>query len=201
MKGCLDPNTFINRCRYILFNQGVLKSSEEIDYSVFVDSISVSYKSYQKRAEKKNILFNLSEEEFNTINNNNCYICGKKNSEEHKNGIDRFNNSIGYTIENCRSCCFECNHMKKDLQFSYFIKHLENVYNNCWGKEIPECSSQLKSIKNSGRTKMTDEEKRENARIRKEKSNKKMMEKYGKEAYLANKARKQKEYRESKKST
>jgi hypothetical protein len=43
-----------------------------------------------------------------------CYLCGKEENETHKNGIDRFDNTKGYTEENIRSCCVSCNYMKKD---------------------------------------------------------------------------------------
>ena len=45
------------------------------------------------------------------------YICGKKNSITHRNGIDRFDNTLGYIESNCKSCCNTCNMMKN--RFSY----------------------------------------------------------------------------------
>jgi hypothetical protein len=77
---------------------------------------------YKKGAKKRGLEFTLSDEEFRELVIRNCYYCGsvpsrtmKKNSKYAAfvcNGIDRKDNSKGYTIENCVSCCGKCNRIK-----------------------------------------------------------------------------------------
>ena len=59
-----------------------------------------------------------------------CIYCNKQYIEGeliHKipyemNGVDRLDSSVGYTEENCVSCCSMCNYMKKDTDISSFIR-------------------------------------------------------------------------------
>lgn len=127
IKGSLDPMTFINRCQHI---------SKSFDGNgcyfpeLFSNSVSVPiYKNYRQRAVKKRLDYSLTEEDFNNIFMQSCYYCSKENSQGHRNGIDRKNNNIGYTIENCVSCCKECNYMKGSLSHDSFIEKCKNISN------------------------------------------------------------------------
>ena len=44
------------------------------------------------------------------------------------NGIDRIDSSLGYTFENCVSCCKRCNLGKNDLSQSDFLAWIRRVY-------------------------------------------------------------------------
>ena len=70
------------------------------------------YKTYAKRAETR---FQgqpvINEDEFNELTKKNCNYCDKEGA----NGIDRVNNSIGYTLDNCVPCCKHCNYVKGNL--------------------------------------------------------------------------------------
>jgi hypothetical protein len=79
-------------------------------------------------AKSRNIEFLLTEDDFNIITRKNCYICGKENKEIHKNGIDRFNNDLGYTIENSKPCCGDCNIMKRIYSFDEIIEKFCLIY-------------------------------------------------------------------------
>jgi len=93
---------------------------------------------------KKNISNNLSLEQFKTLIYQNCYYCGDepKPSLRFKNrkylnseiilinGIDRIDSDLGYSIENCVSCCTTCNKMKMDLKQNEFILKIEKIMNN-----------------------------------------------------------------------
>lgn len=69
----------------------------------------------------------------------NCYYCDpstvtRVNSKTFvRNGIDRKDNSIGYTVENCVPCCFRCNKMKKVLHHDEFIAAVVAIYRNLIG--------------------------------------------------------------------
>lgn len=71
----------------------------------------------------------------------NCTYCGlppskllkryKKNTYKNTtyfNGIDRIDNSIGYTKENCVTCCSTCNYMKHVLNVNIFLNHVKYIY-------------------------------------------------------------------------
>jgi 5-methylcytosine-specific restriction endonuclease McrA len=45
------------------------------------------------------------------------------------NGIDRVNNSIGYTSANSVACCGVCNTSKSDMEKDEFIDWIKQVYN------------------------------------------------------------------------
>jgi hypothetical protein len=135
IKGCTDENIYVERCEHILTNLG--KIDGLIEYDNFPDSISTSYINYKYRAKKKKFSFNLRYIDYADLVLGNCYLCGKKASIIHKNGIDRIDNNKEYVIEdlmnkvknNCASCCTECNYMKGVYSYDQFIEKLEEVYN------------------------------------------------------------------------
>ena len=84
---------------------------------------------YKSRANKKGIEFELNQDQMTHLFNKRCYICNKHPIDIYLNGIDRFDNNKGYTVENCRSCCSTCNYLKGELEYNEFIKHLKKIYN------------------------------------------------------------------------
>ena len=106
------------------------------------------YRRYQKSADKKQITFLLSKEDFRKITKENCTYCGSfpKNchpskESEHKlnekgkrtngfytyNGVDRVNSSKGYEGSNCVSCCANCNYIKNDWDLEELKLHLSKM--------------------------------------------------------------------------
>lgn len=88
--------------------------------------IRVKYQHLRKAAIDRGISFDLTLEEANEILCKKCHYCGK----ERCLGIDRVDNSKGYSIENCVPCCGCCNKMKMDLELSFFLDQIEKIYNN-----------------------------------------------------------------------
>lgn len=84
------------------------------------------YKKFLNGAKRRDLPFNLCEEEFLEIINLPCYYCGSS----HHIGIDRKNNSIGYTKSNSLPCCGTCNFMKGKLDFKPFIENISKIYKN-----------------------------------------------------------------------
>ena len=122
MKCCLDPITFIDRCRHI---------SEYINFEeCFRNSKNTTFYNYKLRATKKNLSFELSKEEFNYICKSSCTYCKRKASDIHKNGVDRIDNNIGYTIINSASCCSDCNYMKKWYSKESFLEKCRKISDN-----------------------------------------------------------------------
>jgi hypothetical protein len=98
---------------------------------------NVLYNSYKNNAKNRNLVFELTKEQFKILNKQNCFYCGKipssitKTGTDHSsyvyNGIDRKDNSKGYTIENSVSCCGLCNKIKHVMSDVEFLKHIKSV--------------------------------------------------------------------------
>jgi len=85
------------------------------------------YNVYFHGAKQRNIIFNLSFNQFLTFWNKPCSYC---NSEIKGVGIDRVDNNIGYEINNCVPCCEICNRMKLKLSLSDFLSHIQKIINH-----------------------------------------------------------------------
>lgn len=82
------------------------------------------YKDYRNGAKRRNLIFCLSNQDMKKFYNTKCFYCG---SEIIEIGIDRKNNSLGYTLDNCVPCCKICNRMKMTMNSDEFIKHCHKI--------------------------------------------------------------------------
>lgn len=98
------------------------------------------YCEYRLGAKTRNLIFQLTPDEFKNIVKQKCHYCGgfsiDSNPKSRGNGIDRKNNNIGYVIENCVSCCVNCNYMKKAMPYNDYIKHIRRSYKHTKNYEI-----------------------------------------------------------------
>lgn len=96
------------------------------------------YNSYKKNARKRNLVFELTKEDFSFITKMNCHYCGIEplqgnnnredcNGDYIYNGIDRIDSSKGYTVENVVPCCKLCNFAKRDMELKEFINWIKRV--------------------------------------------------------------------------
>jgi hypothetical protein len=127
MKHTMTKDSFLERCRMIdsYLNNGIVINMGEHTLARLR-----SYNEYKSRSETRNIVFNLSEEEFNSIRTDSCYMCGVKNCC----GVDRVNNLDIYTCDNCMPCCSICNNLKADIPIGiirYTIKNICSKINTC----------------------------------------------------------------------
>lgn len=117
-------------------------------------SIKEFYMTYKRNAEKRNLKFLLSFEDFTELTKLNCHYCGsnpkpynryltadgkqKRKNKKYKestiqlaeilvNGIDRKYNNIGYDKLNCVTCCKICNRAKNDMSYEEFMKWILNI--------------------------------------------------------------------------
>jgi hypothetical protein len=84
------------------------------------------FKEYRSRAKFKGIDFTLTKDEFMSFWQSPCYYCGYS---IHTVGIDRIDSSVGYRLENCRSCCAYCNKAKNDMSEERFLTMCRDVAN------------------------------------------------------------------------
>ena len=84
------------------------------------------YSQVKGSAVRRGILFLLTKDQFIAFGELQCFYCGSPNDNY---GVDRFDNTKGYTNENCRSCCPVCNTAKLAMTADDFLKHCEKVVN------------------------------------------------------------------------
>jgi hypothetical protein len=96
---------------------------------------------YSSNAVARGLGFNLTDEQLKTLFAGNCHYCGEPPSNLSRkkrklnyavfkyNGIDRVNNSVGYTIDNVVPCCRTCNWMKQKMSPEEFVSHCRRVVN------------------------------------------------------------------------
>jgi hypothetical protein len=126
MKNTLNEATFILMCIHIAtFNKRV---KIRLVPHVFNDYKGVPFSGYKHRATKMEKAFELSREEFDDLQKKlPCYICNRMNTKNHCNGVDRIDNNEGYTLENSRTCCGDCNLMKKILSHEDFLTQVARI--------------------------------------------------------------------------
>ena len=84
------------------------------------------YYRIKKNAESRKLEFSISMDDFMLHWNKPCFYCGDITI----NGLDRINNSTGYTKNNLISCCPKCNVMKMKLDYDDFICHVFKIQKN-----------------------------------------------------------------------
>ena len=102
------------------------------------------YQRYKSSAKKRNIIFELSRNDYNEIVKQNCHYCGSEPEIKQPkrksgdlvgvpvpyNGIDRIDNNLGYQKENCAACCSKCNYMKHEMSVPSFMEHILKIVNH-----------------------------------------------------------------------
>jgi len=84
---------------------------------------------YKKSSKKRNLIFDISIEDFTKLILLPCVYCGTEATQTPslRNGLDRVNNSLGYVLNNVVSCCFKCNQMKGKLTKEEFLNHIRRI--------------------------------------------------------------------------
>ena len=146
----------------------------------------------KRRATLKSFEFSLTKLDHETITAKDCYICGKPNTQSHANGIDRYDNTIGYVLDNCRSCCGECNYMKREYSYDDLFDKFKLIHqHNLQSVNIsiaiePELLNErviTNAVMLFRGNKKTPEQIKEACRLRKQKQRAELQAKYGDEEY------------------
>ena len=103
-------------------SQGVRRSDRERNYKKeHMNNLENHYRNYIVSSLKRGYGdFQLNFKEFQNLVTSPCHYCKHVNNEE-ANGIDRINNDIGYTKENCVSACWKCNRIKHFYHPEFFL--------------------------------------------------------------------------------
>lgn len=97
--------------------------------------INKLFNAYKRTAKLRNLNFSLSIDEFIYLIHGECFYCGEASSNSFKlknytivyNGIDRKDNSLGYSKENCVSACKFCNFAKGTLTVDEFLRKINKI--------------------------------------------------------------------------
>ena len=179
MKGCLGPTIFINRIEHILTHLSIY--SGRLHPEDFNNSMCISYSEYRLTAKKRNIDFHISKEYFYEKTKEPCYLCGKMTSSTHKNGLDRYDNMLEYSEINCRTCCSNCNYLKRDYEYEKIIEKCKLIYQKHIDVQTYQDNQEIRTIVKGN--KLNPEEKKEKERVRKQKQRESLRARYGDEEY------------------
>lgn len=101
---------------------------------------TVVFSNYKRGAKIRNLIFELSKQEFRELTKQPCWYCGSEPANMRRacgckgyylyNGIDRVDNNKGYTWENCVTACKTCNRMKNVLSGEQFINQARKIATN-----------------------------------------------------------------------
>jgi len=89
------------------------------------NSISGKYSSYKSDAKRRDYSFELSIDEFSSMWQKPCSYCGDSIDTI---GIDRIDNSLGYTSDNTEPCCKQCNIAKNNMSRNDFLELIKRIY-------------------------------------------------------------------------
>ena len=131
IKKTLNHKDFIKKCIHIS-NYNRSNKRIKLYENKFKNHNVISYNSYSKKCFERNWIFDINKKKFKSIISHDCYLCGKKNTKSHCNGIDRINNKLHYQLFNIISCCTDCNMMKRNYKYESFIEKCNQIkkYNN-----------------------------------------------------------------------
>jgi DNA-directed RNA polymerase subunit M/transcription elongation factor TFIIS len=103
-----------------------------------VAAMNSYYAAYRNQAKKRNKVFSLGFNDFESIVTAPCAFCGSPPSvvkQPHPsvnghvivNGIDRLDSKIGYVLSNCVSCCKACNYAKQQMTVDEFASWVRRI--------------------------------------------------------------------------
>jgi len=156
MKHAYHQSFFLQKCH--IMNNITLATNTFFDKwkIYYYRSCFKNFTAYKLEAEERNLIFNLTEDQWTRLTRSKCYLCGY--SSEKGIGIDREDNTDRtYTFNNCRPCCGSCNDMKGEMSLDEFKGHCKTIADK-WATPpdiVPE--DPLKDvIANSGLTRTDD---------------------------------------------
>lgn len=103
---------------------------------------------YAHRSKQKGLQFTLTNDEFRQLTTSDCHYCGAAPAQVMKNGhqrtafihngVDRKDNSQGYTVANSLPCCKVCNTAKSAMGYVEFVTWVQRVVANLQPLPLPE---------------------------------------------------------------
>ena len=108
------------------------------------------YRQYMSGAKSRGYDFELSAFRFYRMTQRDCFYCGHppwernlkrskpsyRNEKVYFNGIDRFDNNLGYVKGNCVPCCFRCNQAKNNMSAEDFKNWAHRLVDNLGKRDL-----------------------------------------------------------------
>jgi len=95
--------------------------------------------SLKRGAERRGLEWALTEKQVKELTSQPCFYCGvpprqrcrgrRVNGEYLYNGLDRVDNTRGYTVDNVVPCCKRCNVAKNNMTQQEFYTWIDRIYN------------------------------------------------------------------------
>lgn len=121
----------ISSCASCAKRAAAAKSGKAKEIDAETAAVNGILGAYRGNARRKGLAFEIQREDVARLISGNCHYCGaapsglfqtKNRSRSFAyNGIDRKNNSEGYTASNAVSCCAPCNYAKREMSAAEFI--------------------------------------------------------------------------------
>lgn len=101
-----------------------------------ISALKAKLHSYKYMAKYRGYEWNLPDNIFFDLVTQDCYYCGNPPIEViykkyitpvRYNGVDRLDNSKGYSKGNCVTCCKVCNRMKMNHSYYFMIGHMKKI--------------------------------------------------------------------------
>lgn len=95
---------------------------------------------YKRNAAARGLSWGLGDDDFSRLTSQPCFYCGLQpslvmksgNSRYTYSGIDRKDNTAGYTPENAVSCCKTCNLAKRAMPYEEFMAWIARIAEYQW---------------------------------------------------------------------
>lgn len=93
-------------------------------------SISTVINGLKRGASRRNLEWSLTDDQTKELISSTCFYCGISPTESVRGflGIDRIDNFIGYTYDNCVACCWDCNRAKNIMEQTRFLNLCAKIY-------------------------------------------------------------------------
>lgn len=115
------------------------------------------YSAYRRQARNRGLEFSITKQQFVELTQSNCHYTGLPPSSIKKtpggvfvyNGIDRIDNAVGYTYENCVPCAGAVNMMKRGMAYHDFINLCNQIAAHTNNRQpLPHADAQTCSFAN-----------------------------------------------------
>lgn len=120
-------HTVCKQCKK-LYDKEYNKERRDLSrHQIYKQSKRGKFSIYKRNAKNRDIAFEISFEDFSKFWQAHCYYCNDKIITI---GIDRIDNSLGYSLDNIIPCCEWCNKMKLASKQDEFFTHIKKIFKN-----------------------------------------------------------------------
>jgi hypothetical protein len=132
LKHIYHPSFFIEKAKII--NSYIENKVSPIEFykkwNEYIPVKAPTYKNFHTQTTKKrNIEVNITEEDYNKLTRERCYLCGFQSDKGI--GLDRVDSeSKEYSLNTIKPCCGSCNMMKADISLDTVYTYMKKISEN-----------------------------------------------------------------------